>query len=202
MRELLREKARLYREAHRDELRARQRAYQAAHPEKRAAWRSDPRVKDNIASHNRKRRYGITDDEYQSMLNRQGGVCALCGKPETAVGRTRLAVDHEHGSGRPRGLLCIGCNLSLGYYERGWKSRLDPDVVERYLKGVVVMSSWIKVSSSEDGSWHIVEETTDDQGFTVLGTLCGLKPRNFDVRSERPGNEASCENCLRILTKD
>jgi hypothetical protein len=60
---------------------------------------------------------------------------------------------------------------------------------------------WIKIAS-ESESWHIVKDTVDEAGFTVIGTLCGLKPRNFDVRNERPGHEASCENCLRIYTKD
>jgi hypothetical protein len=60
--------------------------------------------------------------------------------------------------------------------------------------------SWIRVNDNE--SWHILADATDEAGFTVIGTLCGLRPKIFDVRRERPGNEASCENCLRILTKD
>lgn len=59
---------------------------------------------------------------------------------------------------------------------------------------------WMKVYGND--SWHLVTEAVDGSGFTIIATLCGLKPRNFDVRNERPGNEASCENCLRILTKD
>jgi hypothetical protein len=60
---------------------------------------------------------------------------------------------------------------------------------------------WIQIAGND--SWHILgPDKTDDAGFTVLATLCGLTPRNFDLRTERPGHEASCENCLRILTKD
>lgn len=54
------------------------------------------------------RRYGITQDEYDAMHNRQGGVCVICG----ATGR--LVIDHDHTSGDVRGLLCDGCNVTLG----------------------------------------------------------------------------------------
>lgn len=60
---------------------------------------------------------------------------------------------------------------------------------------------WMRINANE--SWHLVEpHAVDEAGFTVVGTLCGLKPRYYDLRNERPGNEASCESCLRILTKD
>lgn len=60
---------------------------------------------------------------------------------------------------------------------------------------------WLRIAGND--SWHIVDlEAVDDAGFTVIGTLCGLQPRNYDLRDKRPGNEASCENCLRIVTKD
>jgi hypothetical protein len=66
-----------------------------------------------------KRNYGITLAEYNSILEKQGGVCAICGKPESAkdsnsgVARN-LAVDHCHETGRVRGLLCTGCNTAIG----------------------------------------------------------------------------------------
>lgn len=67
--------------------------------------------------------YGIGVAEYDRMLASQGGVCASCLKPETALAngrwkRTtetkRLAVDHDHNTGRVRGLLCGACNRALG----------------------------------------------------------------------------------------
>lgn len=57
-------------------------------------------------------RYKITADEYDAMLERQGGVCAIC-KKECTSGN-RLAVDHDHSTGRVRGLLCMHCNTLLG----------------------------------------------------------------------------------------
>ena len=64
-------------------------------------------------------RYGITEEDWDEMLEAQGGVCAICGNEELkAHGRTgtqfRLSVDHDHQTGKVRGLLCIRCNRSLG----------------------------------------------------------------------------------------
>ena len=51
--------------------------------------------------------YGITLAQYASMLKRQGGRCAICGRPPK---RRNLDVDHDHATGRVRGLLCFNCN--------------------------------------------------------------------------------------------
>lgn len=63
-------------------------------------------------------RFGITQAEYDGMLAAQGGRCAACGNVETAMGNhgdvKALAVDHDHQTGAVRGLLCQGCNITLG----------------------------------------------------------------------------------------
>ena len=62
-------------------------------------------------------KFGITADEYDEMHRSQDGVCAICGKPEemsNQYGLMRLAVDHNHETGKVRGLLCMKCNRSLG----------------------------------------------------------------------------------------
>ena len=56
-----------------------------------------------------KRRYGITPEQYDKMLERQGGGCAVCGKAPKP-GARRLAVDHDHSTKVVRGLLCFTCN--------------------------------------------------------------------------------------------
>lgn len=61
-------------------------------------------------------RYGITPEEYDELLARQDGRCAMC-REECATGK-RLAVDHDHATGAVRGLLCHACNRALGVYER------------------------------------------------------------------------------------
>jgi hypothetical protein len=60
-----------------------------------------------------KRKYGITLNEYNRMLEDQGGVCAVCGK--VCNSGKRLAVDHNHLTGKVRGLLCINCNQGIGH---------------------------------------------------------------------------------------
>lgn len=54
-------------------------------------------------------RYGITQEEYDNLVERQDGLCACCGrKPDT------LHLDHSHETGVVRGLLCPSCNMALG----------------------------------------------------------------------------------------
>lgn len=55
-------------------------------------------------------RYGLTTAQYDQMLDRQDGRCAICRRqPRTK----RLAVDHDHETGHVRGLLCDRCNRGL-----------------------------------------------------------------------------------------
>ena len=61
--------------------------------------------KDNL-----KAKYGLSVAEYDAMLRNQGGGCAVCGKN----GQRRLAVDHDHATGKIRGLLCVKCNIAIG----------------------------------------------------------------------------------------
>lgn len=66
------------------------------------------------------RKFGITPDQYDQMLLDQNGGCAICGaKPKQTKRYTkrRLSVDHHHGSGEIRGLLCDDCNHGVGYFK-------------------------------------------------------------------------------------
>lgn len=68
------------------------------------------------------KKYGITPDDFAVLWRKQGGVCAICHKPETVVDTRRgairkLCVDHDHATGKVRGLLCHRCNVNLGYWE-------------------------------------------------------------------------------------
>jgi hypothetical protein len=66
--------------------------------------------------------YGITEAEYDEMLKRQNGVCALCQQDKPR--KNRLSVDHDHNTGRVRGLLCVPCNRALGFFENiEWNQR-------------------------------------------------------------------------------
>ena len=67
------------------------------------------RIRDSHREH-LKARYGLTPEEYQSILTRQNGACAICQRHPR---KRRLAVDHDHGDGHVRGLLCDRCNRGL-----------------------------------------------------------------------------------------
>jgi Autographiviridae endonuclease VII len=64
-----------------------------------------------------KRLYGITEEQYNEMLQRQGGCCAICRNPQNNHTSKRLHVDHDHSTGVVRGLLCYRCNQGLGSFE-------------------------------------------------------------------------------------
>lgn len=68
-----------------------------------------------LAAHSRRveRVYGLALDGYWTLYEEQGGRCAIC---RWATGRTkRLAVDHDHRTGRVRGILCGPCNSWIAY---------------------------------------------------------------------------------------
>ena len=60
-----------------------------------------------------KARHNLSPIEYDEMLKEQTGVCAICGNHNH--NGNQLSVDHDHLTGRTRGLLCIHCNTVLGY---------------------------------------------------------------------------------------
>lgn len=69
--------------------------------------------------------HGISLAEYEDMVARQHGLCAICMLPpggESFADR-RLHVDHDHASGRIRGLLCRYCNMGVGLL------RDDPEII-------------------------------------------------------------------------
>lgn len=66
-----------------------------------------------MAKIQRKVNYGITQDEYESMLRLQDNRCAICG---VSFEGTTPNVDHDHQTKRIRGLLCTNCNLGLGRF--------------------------------------------------------------------------------------
>jgi hypothetical protein len=73
------------------------------------------------------RRYGITAEEADAMLQSQGGWCAICGTASAA------RVDHDHATGAVRELLCFNCNGGLGQFKDDPAVlRAAADYVERH----------------------------------------------------------------------
>lgn len=118
-RERNRARARAYYRKHRDQLRAYSREWQrrkrAEQPEierqKRRAKYIRTYSPEKAAARNRRAKYGLGPDQYIRLFNEQGGVCAVC-QHETPW--RSLDVDHDHMSGRVRGLLCSNCNRAIG----------------------------------------------------------------------------------------
>ena len=85
------------------------------------------RIKDNSTSkrNRRKTRFGINHDQYTQMVKDQNNKCEICGNEEHVMCNGRnfesrlkdLSLDHDHTSGKVRGLLCHHCNVALGSFQ-------------------------------------------------------------------------------------
>lgn len=95
-----------YYQKHSEEMLARSRKYRQEHPEK-------------IRDRELKRSYSLTLDDYNTLLAAQNGVCAVCSKPPSGNGDNgkNLHVDHDHKTGKIRGLLCAKCNMAIGLFQ-------------------------------------------------------------------------------------
>lgn len=65
--------------------------------------------------------YGISIEEYDNMLKQQDNKCAICGTEECRTGKA-FAVDHDHDTGKVRGLLCRPCNSALGFFNDDYET--------------------------------------------------------------------------------
>ena len=64
-----------------------------------------------------KRKYGITTEDFDILFDMQHGRCAICDEPFAK----RPHIDHDHKTGRVRGLLCANCNYGLGFFKDSLK---------------------------------------------------------------------------------
>lgn len=95
------------------------------------AWaEANPDKKQEIGERSRLKKYGLTLEQYHSMLQAQEGRCHICKE----LFGTLIHIDHDHQSGAVRGLLCHKCNVGLGHF------RDDPELLRAaaiYLETVV-----------------------------------------------------------------
>lgn len=76
-------------------------------------WRErNPDKARQACRRNNLRKYGLTPEDYDLMLTAQGAACAICRTRDTAP-HPNFHVDHDHQTGRIRGLLCWRCNVRL-----------------------------------------------------------------------------------------
>jgi hypothetical protein len=96
-----------------------QQTWKAKNPEKvkgyTEKWRAanPERVKAKERAAGYRRNYGITIEEFDSMLASQDGTCAIC-YAEPRPGKRNFHVDHDHETGKVRGILCHNCNTAVG----------------------------------------------------------------------------------------
>jgi len=62
-------------------------------------------------------KYNITQKDYEALLLEQGGKCAICETEEPKGRRNTWHIDHDHRTGKVRGLLCWLCNSGLGKFK-------------------------------------------------------------------------------------
>ena len=93
------EERKSYNKAHAEKHRIYQKAYRLAHSAERKAYMLS-------------RNYGLSESEYLSMIERQGGACAICKRADVD-----LHIDHNHKTSAVRGLLCPPCNWGIGHLQ-------------------------------------------------------------------------------------
>ena len=78
-------------------------------------------------------RYGITIEDFDKLLEKQNGLCAICQSPPSDCNRGNhtLHVDHDHTTGEVRGLLCFRCNRAIGLFGENIS---NIDAASAYLK--------------------------------------------------------------------
>ena len=76
-----------------------------------ARHRANPAYKEQARWQKILKKRGATRAQYEAMYATQGGRCAVCGDAYDV-----LHVDHDHSTGRVRGLLCVRCNIGIGQF--------------------------------------------------------------------------------------
>jgi len=108
--ECRRKKDKEYREKNKDKVRDRNKK----NWRKRKEFYSSERGIESSRRSHLKRKYDMTLEEYNHILEKQENTCAICGNHETTKRNRFLTVDHCHETNKIRGLLCNNCNRTLG----------------------------------------------------------------------------------------
>ena len=145
--------------------------------ERRRKYAEDPqpRLQQNAKGQRKctlKYYYGITIADYEAMLARQNGVCAIC---KTKPPGELLCVDHDHATKRVRRLLCRGCNSGLGNYKD------DPRLTRKastYLEAFRAANAALYASCDPGQASPAVSAST-----RVFDALC---PDSLELESSEP----------------
>jgi hypothetical protein len=176
-------------EEYRERRKAEGRAYHAAHREKNNERQRRRSWAKKLSDFWRRlaRFYGISREQYEALLAKQGGVCGICRKPP----QEPLCVDHSHATGRVRGLLCRKCNTALGSFD---------DDVSVMAAGI----AYIRTAAADEAA--IVAATAGaatpkwsrcPDGDTLLGVAAHTCGDGEHSRKGRPDNPFDARRCVK-----
>ena len=89
-----------YLKSHPDRIRKKNRAWRDRTPSKQSLYKRTARIK---------KKFGVTIEEFELFRQSQGDCCAICDTTE------KIFVDHNHKTGKLRGVLCSHCNSMIGF---------------------------------------------------------------------------------------
>ena len=112
-----------------DKARARAKKWHVENRERHNAYCAKRRAENprTVLSAKLKATFGITLEQYETILTKQENCCAVCGAHALGLKR-KLAVDHDHLTKTVRGLLCHNCNVGLGNFKD------DPLILTKAIK--------------------------------------------------------------------
>lgn len=111
-------RAKIYYERYQEQIKKKRLEYRKTHKEEENRKRREysKRKPDVIKNQHLVAEFKMTLQQFRDMEAQQGGVCKICLKPPTKS-KKFLSVDHDHKTGKVRGLLCNRCNSGIGYFK-------------------------------------------------------------------------------------
>ena len=133
--------------------------------------------------------YGLTSEQYDALLERQGGRCAICrARPKSK----RLAVDHDHQTEEVRGLLCSRCNHDL--LGSAWDSLAMATALWHYMNTPPATGRWIAPEKAP--KLMAVESAESDS--KSLESEYGIVARRSAKRSGAASSAPEAAECTRV----
>jgi hypothetical protein len=118
-------------------------------------------------------KYGMTPADWQAMYDAQRGLCAVC-----HTTRSLLSVDHDHLSGKPRGLLCFQCNSGLGQFKDDLQLCLNAIL---YLRRTIQDDRWyISGPMTSQPNWNFDNFARKTTELRALGRVV-ISPHEHDL---------------------
>lgn len=133
--------------------------------------------------------YGLTGAEYDALLKKQGGKCAICrARPKSK----RLAVDHDHKTGAVLGLLCSRCNHDLK--GSAWDSLAMATALWHYMNTPPTSREWIAPEHAPRLA-PVENAVSDSDGLSRTST--DFVSVSGGIGDSGPGSVAVAVDCVR-----